>query len=242
MDLQLLFCANLVLCAIVFLELLFTFRKNSLLKVCLLLIIASLFAMNYYAWMGVTTRFHFMVSRSMRLIYVCSTMLAIVYLVSPKIPKWVIWLLVVSVTVVTSLRIFYYDQIDIETMSQLPNQVFSVGAEFYSPKLFIRYTIFGLAIVATIIAFYYYRQFLITINWESPHYKQLLWWIISLVVPFFLLTIFGMLGSLGIFNLRFSAVLFSLFSCIIILSILLRPRFLNKRSYLEVYGFGMPKI
>jgi hypothetical protein len=239
MDPQLLFLANQALCIIVFLELLITFRKNSLLKVCLLLIIASLFAMNYYAYAGVFSRFHFMVVKTARLVYVCSTMLTIIYLVSPKIPRWVIWLVVCSTLTVMSLRIYHYNQIDIETLSHLPNQVFSVGAELYSPNLFVRYTIFGLAILATLIAFYYYRLFLTTINWESPHYKYLLWWIISLVVPFFLLTIFGIMGSLGLFNQRFSSVLFSLFSFIIIFSILLRPRFLNKKPYLEILGYSM---
>jgi hypothetical protein len=238
MDPQLLFLANQVLCVIVFLELLINFRKNSLLKACLLLIIVSLFAMNYYAYAGVFSRFHFLLVKLARTVYVASTMLTIIYLVSPKIPRWVKWLVICATIVAFGFRIINYNKIDIESISQLPNQVFSVGAEFYSPINYVRYTLYALTLVATFTAFYYYRRFLTTFNWESPHHKHLLWWIISLVVPFFMLTIFGVMGSLGLFNQRFSSVLFSLFCFIIIFSILFRPKFLNKQSYLEAIGYG----
>jgi glucan phosphoethanolaminetransferase (alkaline phosphatase superfamily) len=234
MDPRLLFYPNLVLCVAVLFELLFRFRKNSLLKVCFLLIIISLFAMNYFACTGVTTRFHVIVVKSMRLVYVCSTMLAIIHLVSPKIPRWFIGLIVFSVSIVIGIRILYYDQIDIERLSHLPNQVFTVGRELYTPQPVVRYTILGLAMVAIVIAFYYYRLFLMRINRESPHYKHVTRWIISFVVPFFLLAIFGILGNLGLLSQDSSSYLFSFFSCAIIFSILLRPGFLNTRSYSEV--------
>jgi hypothetical protein len=224
MESQLLFFPNLLLCIAVFLELLFTFKGNSLLKVCFLLVIASLFVMNYFAYTGVATRFHVILVKSMRLVYVCSTLLAIIHLVSPKIPRWIIWFIVFSVAIIIGIRVLYYNQIDIESLSHLPNQVFSVGWEFYAPKPVARYTVFGLAIVAISIAFYYYRLFVLRINLESPYSKHLFWWIISLTVPFFLITIFGILGTLGVYNQKFSSYLFSFFSCIIIFSILLRPR------------------
>mgnify|MGYP001222858425 CR=1 FL=1 len=238
MDPQLLFLGNQVLCVIVFLELLINFRKNSLLKLCLLLIITSLFVMNYFAYAGVFSRLHLLVVKAARTVYVCSTILSIIYLVTPRIPRWVKWLIICATITSICFRVINYHKIDIETISQLPNQVFSVGAEFYSPILYVRYTLYALTIVATLIAFYYYRRFLTSFNWESPHYKHLLWWIISLVVPFFMLTIFGLIGNLGLFNQQFSSILFSLFCFIIIFSILFRPRFLNRQSYLEARGYG----
>lgn len=224
MESQLLFLPNLVLCVIVFLDILFTFKESSLLKVCFLLIIASLFVMNYFAYTGVTTRFQVVVVKSMRIIYACSTMLAIIHLVTPKIPRWIVWFIVFSVAILIGIRIFYYNQIDIESLSHLPNQVFSVGWEMYAPKLVARYTVFGMAAVAIAIAFYYYRLFVLRINLESPYSRHLFWWIISLTVPFFLLTIFGILGTMRVYNQKFSSYLFSFFSCIIIFTILLRPR------------------
>jgi hypothetical protein len=234
MEPQLFFYVNLVLCAIVFLEVLFTCRKNTLLKVYFLLIIGSLFAMNCFACTGVTTRLQFILAISMRIIYVCSTILAIIHLVNAKIPRWFIWFIALSVSFIIGIRVYYYDQIDIEKLSHLPNQVFMVGAEFYTPKLAARYTIIALAITTIIITWYYYRQFLIRVNRESPYYKQVTRWIISLVIPFFLLIIFGILGNLGMFSQTLSSYLFSFFNCIIMFSFLLRPRILNTRSYPEI--------
>jgi uncharacterized membrane protein YfcA len=234
MEPRLFFYVNLVLSAIVFLEVLFTFRKNSFLKVYFLLIIGSLFAMNYFACTGVTTRLRFIVAISMRIVYVVSTILAIIHLVNAKIPRWFILLIVFSVPIMIGTRVYYYDQIDIEKLSQLPNPVFSVGSELYTPKLGARYTIFALAITAIIITYYYYRQFLMRINRESPYYKQITRWIISLVIPFFLLTIFSILGNLGMFSQMVSSYLFSFFNCIILFSFLLRPRIMNTRSYPDI--------
>lgn len=236
MEPRLLFYLNLVLCVIAFLDILFRFRKNPLLKLCFLIIIASLFVMNYYEHVGVTTRLEVFAAKLMRLLYVCSTMLVIIYLVSPKIPRWTIWVIALSASLIIGIRAYYFNQIDIENLSQVPNQVFSIGGEFYAPKLFARVTILGLAIMAIVIGFYYYRLFLTRMNWESPYYKQLLWWIISIVVPFFLIIIFGIVGNLGIFNYKFSSLLFSFFSTIIIFSILLRPKFINTTPFSEING------
>jgi hypothetical protein len=224
----------LVLCVTVFLEVLFTFRKNSLLKVCFLLIISSLFVMNYLTYVGVESRLQFVAIKSMRVVYVCSTMLAVIYLVSPKIPRWIISIIMLSVFFAISLRIFYFNEINIENMSPAANQVFSVGPEFYSPHIVARNIVFSLVIVAISITFYYYRLFLLKLDREAAYYKYLSRWIISMVVPFFLLTIFGVLVNLNILDESTSSYLFSFFSCTIIFSILLRPRFLNKTSYLEI--------
>jgi len=169
-----------------------------------------------------------------RIVYVCSTILTIIHLVNAKIPRWFIWLIVISVPTVIGLRIYYYDQIDIEKLSQLPNQAFAVGAEFYTPKMMGRYIVFALAITAIVITWYYYRLFLMRIDRESPYYKHLTRWIVSLVIPFFLLTIFGILGNLGMFSQTVSSYLFSCFNCIILFSFLLRPGILNTRSYPEI--------
>lgn len=238
MEPRLFLYVNMVLCTIVFFEVLFTFRKNSLLKVYFLLIIGSLFAMNYFASTGVASRPWFLVSVAMRIIYVVSTILAIIHLVHGKIPRWFIWFAGLSVPFILGIRVYYYDQIDIEKLSHLPNQVFTVGTEFYTPKPGIRFTIIAIAMSAIIIAYYYYRLFLMRINRESPYYKQLTRWIVSLVIPFFLLTIFGIMGGLGMFSQTLSAYLFSFFNCIIMFSFLLRPRILNTRSYPEINQLG----
>lgn len=229
-----LFYVYLVLCVTVFLEVLLNFRKNTFLKTCFLLIISSLFVMNYFAYTGVESRVQFVVTKSMRVIYVCSTMLAIVHLVSPKIPRWVIAIIVPSAIFAIGLRIFLFNQINLQNQPLQANQVFSVGAEFNSPHLVARYLVFALVIVAMAITFYYYRLLLMRINRESVHYKPLIRWIIAMVVPFFLLTIFGVLGTLNVLPESVSFYLFSFFSCTIIFSILARPRFLNTTSYLEI--------
>jgi hypothetical protein len=231
MPLQLFFYLNLLLCVIVFIELLVTYKKKSLLKVYFLLIIASLFAMNYFAVTGVETRVGFMLVKLIRMVYVCSTLLAIIYLVHPKVPRWIIGTIILAVVIAVSFRVYYYDQIDIERLSKLPNQVFLVGTELYAPKPEVRYTVFALTMVVVLIAYYYYRLYLIRMNRDSANYKQQARWIISFVSPFFLLTTFNILGNLGILNPTVSSYLFALFSFMIIFSFLLRPGFGDKVSY-----------
>jgi hypothetical protein len=223
----LLYYANLLLCTLVFIDLLVKFRKNPLLKLYLLLVIASIFAMNYFAITGVSTKIQFIFVKFLRLVYVCSTLLALIHLVHSKIPRWFIGLIIFSALTITGLRIAYFDQIKIDTLPNISNQIFSVGIEFYSPKPGPRYMILGLSIVAIIIAYSYYRRLLIKLNWESPHYKHLSWWVISLVAPFFLLTIFGILGNLQIFDEDLSPYLFAFFSCTTICSFVVRSRFLD---------------
>jgi hypothetical protein len=237
----LLYYVNLLLCGVVFLELLITFRKNPILKLYFLLIIASLFAMNYFAITGVATRIQFMVVKFARLVYVCSTLLTLIHLVQQKIPRWFYALILFSAATITGIRLAYYDQIDIKALSNIPTHVFSVGAEFYSPKPGLRYMVLGLAIVAIIIAYFYYRRLLMKLDMESAHYKHLSRWIISLVVPFFLLTIFGILGNLQIFDETFSFYLFAFFSCTTICSFILRPRFLDAGLFRESSGGGSNK-
>jgi hypothetical protein len=228
-----LFYAYLVLCVAVFLDVLITFRKNSLLKLYFLLIIASLFVMNYFSYVSVANRFQFVFVKATRVVYVCTTMLAIIHLVSPKTPRWIILLVSISSLYLVGLRIFYFNEIDVQSQV-LSNPVFSVGAEFHSPHPVAKYLVFTLAMTAVAITFYYYRLFLMKMDREAVYYKHLSRWVICMVVPFFLLIIFGVLCNLNIFQKAESSYLFSFFSYTIIFSLLLRPKFLNTTSYAEV--------
>ena len=221
----LLYYLNLALCGLVCIELLVTFRKNPLLRLYFLLIIASVFMMNYFAVTGVHSRVQLIVVKFSRLVYVCSTLLTLIHFVQPKIPRWVIALIVFSAIAVTGLRLVYFNQINPEAL--INNPVFTVGGEFYSPKPVARYIIIAMSIASIIIGYYYYQRLLMKLNRESVHYKPLLRWIISLVVPFFLLIIFGILGNLRIFNETLSSYLFALFSCTTICSFVFRPRSLG---------------
>lgn len=239
MEFEPIFYACLLLCVTAFLEVLYNFRKNSLLKVCFLLIIASLFVMNYFSFVTVSSRLQVVLVKTVRLVYVCSTMLCVVHLVTTQIPRWLIILTSLSCFLIVGLRIYYFNQIDIESQ-RLSNQVFSVGTEFQTPHLFARYVIFTLATIALSITFYYYRIFLIKINRESAYYKRISRWVMCLVTPFFLLTIFGVLGNLNLIQKTTSPYLFLVFSCTILFSILLRPRVLNTSLYGEISrGFSV---
>lgn len=233
MEFKPVFYACLVLCVFVFFEVLFSIRKNSLLKICFLLILSSLFVMNYFSIVPVENRLQFVLVKAMRLIYACSTMLAIIHMVTPKIPRWIIGIISISTVFLIGIRVFFFNEIDIEGQSPSANQVFSVGHEFYTPHPVMRYIAFTLVTVAVGITFYYYRRFFMKMNKEAVYYKQLSRWIISIVLPFFLLTIFGVLGIFHVFQQSASHYLFSFFSCTIVFSILFRPRFLNSTSYFD---------
>ena len=228
MEFKLLFYLYQVLCVIVFFEVLFTIRKNLFLKACFLLMISSLFVMNYFSYVHVGSRLQFVLVKTMRIIYIASTMLAIIRMVTPKIPHWIITFISLSVFFLVGLRIFYFNEINIESQSVLSNQVFSVGQEMYNPHPLLRYTVLCLTAAAAGLTFFYYRQFFMQMNKDNIHYLQLSRWIISMVVPFFLLIIFGVLGLMDVFHESVSPLLFSFFSFIIIFSILLRPKFLNR--------------
>lgn len=219
----LLFYIVLILCGLVFVELLFSFRKDPRLKVYLLLIIASLFVMNYFALNGVGDRNQFMFVKFARLVYVGCTLLALIHIVQAKIPRWFIALISFATVTITTLRLVYYDQINIENLPNA-NPVFTVGIEFYTPKPGARYLILALSMISIIIAYFYYRRLVMKLNYESAQHKHLSKWIISLVIPFFLLTIFGILGNLYAFDENLSSYLFAFFSCTTICSFILRPR------------------
>ena len=230
MEFRHLFYVNLVLCVITFLEVLFTIRKNALIKTCFLLIISSLFVMNFYSFITVTNRFQFILVKCMRITYVCSTMLAVIHLVTPKIPTWIVGITIFSICFLIGLRLYYFDQIVIDSQAPVSTQVFAVGHEFQSPPA-ARFIVFALVILVTGIIYYYYRQFLFKMNRENIHYRHFCRFIIAMVLPFFLLVIFGMLGNFSVLEPGITPYLFSVFSFIIIFSILYRPKLLNKTDY-----------
>ena len=160
-------------------------------------------------------------------------MLAIIHLVTPKIPRWIIGMTTISIFFLIGMRIFYFKEIAIKSPATFSGQVFSVGPEFNNPIPIVRYPAFILAALVAAITFYYYRLFFLKINREDVYYRQLSLWIISMVVPFFLLVIFAGLGILDVFQESMSPYLFSIFSCTIIFSILFRPKFLNTVSNLN---------
>jgi NADH:ubiquinone oxidoreductase subunit 5 (subunit L)/multisubunit Na+/H+ antiporter MnhA subunit len=161
-------------------------------------------------------------------------MLTIVHLVTPKIPRWIIGLTVFSALFLTGLRILYFNEIIIESPGSNSSPVFYVGPEFSLPIPFARYLALILAGFGAAITFYYYRLFFMKMNREDAEYKHLSRWIISMVLPFFLLVIFGILGTLDVLQKSLSPYLFSIFSCIIIFSILFRPKFLNTSTIFKV--------
>lgn len=224
MEFKPLFYACLLLCAIVFFHVLLTVRKNMLLKVCFLLIISSLFVMNFFSYVGVETRLQFVLVKSMRVVYACSTMVAIIQLVTRKIPRWIIAIVSLSVFFIIGLRIFNFDKIDLRESG---NGVFSVGQELYNPIPAARIMVIIMAIFVTTMTYYYYRQFFMKMNKEDIYYKHLSRWLISMVLPFFLLIICGILGATGVFSESLCPYLFLFFSFTIIFSILFRPKVLD---------------
>jgi len=236
----LLFYVNLLLCGIVILELLITLRKKSVLKLYFLVMAASLFTLNFYAVTGISDRVQFMVAKFARMVYVCTILLTLIHLVHRKIPKWIVGFIICSAVLATSARFAFYDQIVIKAAAGSPNHVFTVGAEFISPKTGIRYLILGLSVLTLGIVYNYYRQLLMKLNRESAHYKHMSRWVISLVIPLFLLVIFGILGNLRVFSESLSSYLFAVFSYVTICSFVLRPRFLDSGAWREngVLGTG----
>src|SRR5690349_1303434 len=227
MPFKLLFLIGIVLCTITLFDVLLSMRRNSLLKICMLLIIASLLVMNYFSYLGDLNRMEILIVKCARIIYACGTVLIIIQHVTPKIPKWIIGIVLLSVVFLIGLRIFFYDRILPGVHSPDTSQVFSIGPELRSPIPLIRYAVYGLVVFFTFLTFYFYRKFFMRITLDDANYKLIRRWIVSLVLPFFLLVIFGILGSLQLYSNGFSAVLFPLFSFTAISAILFRPRLLN---------------
>ncbi len=133
MELKPVFYACLLLCIIAFIDVLISVKQNRILKACFLLIIFSLFVMNYFSFVSVTNRLQFVLVKSMRIIYSASTMLVMISLVTPKIPKWITSFTILSTIFLIGVRIFHFSEIAIEKQSPYSSQVFSVGPELYTP-------------------------------------------------------------------------------------------------------------
>jgi hypothetical protein len=233
MPFNLLFLVYIVLCIIAFFDVFFTMRKNSLLKFCILLIIFSLFFMNYFSYLDTLNRFQILLAKCMRIVYVCGTMLIIIQRVTPKIPKWIFGIVTFSVIFLVGVRVFYYDRISLVTKSQYASQIFAVGPELNSPVPFARYIAYALVAFVTFLTFYFYRRLFMSVGIDDIINKVVSRWILSMVIPFYLLVIFGILGSLQMYEQSASAYLFSIFSFLVIFSILFRPKILNTACYFQ---------
>lgn len=227
MEFKPLYYSCLVLCLIIFLEVLINIRKNSLLKVSFLVIIACLFVMNFYSYNDISDRGQLILIKTTRGIYLSSVLMAIIHLVSPKIPRWIVWLCVCSMVFFTAARIYNYNIIDFDQQVHNTNVIFSSGKEFYSPQYLMRTLIFAVLTIVCGITAYYYHRFLKKPHKDNIYYRQLSVWITFIIAPYLLLIMFGMLWLLNIVNETPATYLFTFFSLTTLLAILFRPKFLN---------------
>ena len=227
MPFKIVFLICIVLCIITLLDVLLSMRKNSLLKICMLLIITSLLLMNYFSYLDNLNRLQVLMIKCVRVAYACGTILIVIQHATPKIPKWIIGVVSFSVIFLIGLRIFYFDRLLVNQKSPFASQIFDVGPELSTPVPFARYSVYALVVFFTFLTFYFYRKFFMRISLDDNNYKVIGRWIMTLVIPFFLLVIFGILGSLGLYEQSVSTLLFSTFSFIAISAILFRPRVLN---------------
>jgi len=239
MQLKHLFLVYIVLCLIAFFDVLFKMRKNSMLKICILVIITSLFAMNYFSYLHSLNRFQILMVKCMRIVYACSTMLIIIQRVTPKVPGWIIGTIASSAVFLIGIRIYYFDRIATDIQSPFASQIFSVGPELDSPVPLIRHSVYALVAFVTGLTFYFYRKFFISLSIDDNHSKVVSRWILLLAIPFFFLIIFCILGSLQMYDQPTSAYLFSIFSFIVVFSILFRPKLLNNTSFFQMQSNGM---
>ncbi len=121
----------------------------------------------------------------MGLLYLCSTMLAIIHLVT-KSSQMDHCFNYTFVFFVIGLRIFYFDQIDIESQARsFRTMCFSWRISFILLSCCTLYGVCNSNCCYVNYAFYYYRLFLMKINREAAYYKHLSLWIRSMMVPFF---------------------------------------------------------
>jgi AraC-like DNA-binding protein len=184
--------------------------------------------MNYFSFFSVTNRAQFILVKCMRIVYVCTTLLLMVHISSSKIPRWIIGMILISVTFLIGMRFYYYNEIDLYHQVPGSNIIFSVANEFYTPLPVWRFFLLIMLGLALGIILYYCSLFSKKMNKNNIYYRQLNRWIVFLLIPFFLLILFGMCMLLNVFKQSpLSAYLFSFFSLVTIVSILFRPKFLN---------------
>ena len=228
MEFKPLFYSYLVICLIVFFDVLINVKKKSLLKICFLLIIAGLFVMNYFSYTEIMSRSQFVLVKSMRYLYLSSTILLIIHISSSKISRWIISLMLISFIILIGMRLFYFNEIDLLHHQSENNLVFSIAYEFYKPLPVFRFALLGILGLVLAILLYYCSIIFKKSYTNNMYYNQLCRWVIFFITPSFLLILFGIFSLLNIFNHSFpSGYIFSLFSLLIVISILFRPKFLN---------------
>lgn len=183
--------------------------------------------MNYFSYLDNVNRLQVLMIKCTRVAYACGTILIVIQHVTPRIPRWIIGVVSFSAIFLIGLRIFYFDRLLLDAKSPYASQVFDVGPELSSPVPVARYSVYALVVFFTCLTFYFYRKFFMRISVDDDNYKVIGRWIMTMVIPFYLLVIFGILGSLGLYEQSISLFLFSTFSFIAISAILFRPRVLN---------------
>lgn len=230
MEFRFLYLAYLAISAFALIEVSINVRKNIPLKTYLLVILTSVFVMNLLSYISISNRIEFILIKFFRLLYVCASIMTMCYLVIAKTPKWIQISMLFAGAFFLGLRIYHFGEIEYESNDRFTNQIFSMGSEFKDPIPYIRYVATALAILAAAIPYYYYRRFFMKMNSEDGSSKKLSLWMISFVMPLFLLIIFGIFGLLKVLPEKLSPYLFCLFSTMVIFSVLYRPRFLNSTS------------
>src|SRR5688572_7467359 len=107
MELNLIYYACLALCVIGFLQVLSTVKTNMALKIYLLVIIASLFVMNLFSFADITSRSELIIVKTMRTIYVGSTMLMTVKMIKSTVPKWMNVFALSAMVFIIGIRILF---------------------------------------------------------------------------------------------------------------------------------------
>ena len=234
MEFSFFYLAYLVISAFALIEVSINVRKNIVLKTYLLLILSSVFLMNFLTYITVSNRLEFILIKFSRLIYVCSSILTLSYLVIAKTPKWILVTMFLGGGFFFGLRLYNFSQLAYESNDAFSNQIFSMSSEIKSPIASLKYIGALFAALGAGIAYFYYRKFFMKINSEDGPSRKLSFWMISFVLPLFLLIIFTVFGLMKVLPERIAPYLFCLFSAMVIFSVLYRPKFLNNSNQSSV--------
>lgn len=234
MEFRFFYLAYLVISAFALLEVSVNVRKNIILKTYLILILSSIFLMNLITYITISNRLEFILIKLVRLIYVCTSIMTVCYLVISKTPKWILVTMFFVGGFFFGLRLYNFSQLAYESNEAFSNQIFAMGTEIKSPAPYIKYIAAIFAALGAAITYYYYRRFFMKIDAEDSLNRKLCFWMISFVMPLFLLIIFGIFGLMKILPENLSPYLFCIFSPMVIVSILTRPKFLNNPHHSRI--------